>query len=160
MDILSILGAWTLCTLASERTAEVLVDSKLFAPLRNLVATIAIWPQTQKHLADSESRFAYSVIVVMCKPCKFLSDLLSCGWCTSAWTSLMFSMFLPGQKLVLGVAYDNIIVKWLALFGLANMFHSSFRLVHRGRVLAVDLNIRIVPPDIPQTETEFNLGAK
>ena len=131
MDVLSTIGAWLLCLIAAERTAELVVTSKFFAPFRNLIAKIAVW-----HLGTPRC-------VIIRRPFKFLSDLISCGWCTSAWTSLLFSMFLPGQKLLVGISYDNAVVKWFALFGLANLFHSCFELVHRGRVSAIDLKISI-----------------
>jgi len=130
--IISIIGVWLICTVASERAAEAITTSVIFAPLRQALAKIA--------LADSYSLGTIGKIAKLI--CRWLSELVSCGWCTSLWTSLFFSFFLPGKYITLD-AGGNLFVKTIALWGFANFYHSVFRLLHNGRVSAVDVNLNI-----------------
>ena len=152
MDNISIIGAWLLCAVAAERVAELVVDSKLLAPVRNMVALLAVW------------RLDIPKYAPVRKPFKFMSDLVSCGWCTSAWTALLFSMFLPGENQFFAIAYDNVVVKWFALFGFANLFHALFRLVHHGDKYLVGFQSHVTHSNSPQQEPEqqetFELSAE
>jgi hypothetical protein len=132
ITITSIIGAWLTCTIASERAAEAITASVIFAPLRQFLARMA--------LADPYGLSSiYKIIKFVCR---WLSELVSCGWCTSLWTSLFFSFFLPGKYATLD-AGGNLFVKAIALWGFANFWHAVFRLVHNGRVSAVDVNLNI-----------------
>ena len=133
--IASIIGVWFICAVAAERAAEAITTSVFFSPLRQYLARVAISDGT-----EPRSTIWKSI-------CRWLSELVSCGWCTSFWTSLFFSFFLPGGYISLNGA-DNLIVKVVALWGFANSFHSVFRLVHNGRVEAVDLNVRLINSDV------------
>lgn len=136
IEIVSIIGIWLICAIASERAAEAITTSEFFSPMRQFIARTALidqkwvtWPRIRYKLLASIFRW--------------LSDLVSCGWCTSLWTSLLFSLFLPGKYLSFD-ASDNLFVKAIALWGFANLYHSVFRLLHNGRVLAVDVNLRLI----------------
>lgn len=135
MEIISIVGSWLICAVAAERSAEALTTSVFFSPLRQFLARASL--TESNNVIFKITRFI----------AKWLSDLVSCGWCTSLWTSLFFSFFLPGDYLLIG-AGNNILVKIIALWGFANLYHSVFRLVHNGRVSAVDINLKIVGQEI------------
>lgn len=126
IDIISIIGSWLICAVAAERAAEAITTSVFFAPLRHFLARTAL---SSGHILIKE-------------PSKWLSDLVSCGWCTSFWTSLLCALTLPGSYNLVNVG-DNIIIKAVALWGFANLWHSVFRLIHNGRVAAIDLNVRV-----------------
>ena len=176
--ILGVIGSWLICVIAAERLAELITTAKVFAPMRSFLASMAMYPQQYKtklrECASSNaiwgefgaSAYAtYSLLIAVCKPFKFLSDLTSCGWCTSAWTSFVVAWFLPHEHSFIGQTVStNIIIQALGVFGLANLYHAVFRIVHRGRVGALDLTVRLVEQDSPQQEPEqqetFELSAE
>ena len=156
-EILGVIGAWFACAVASERAAEVITTSKLFAPFRNWLAKVSLIPQ--KYVDTRIGHGQYILISAACRPFKFLSDLTSCGWCTSAWTSFVCAWFIPCMHRFFGSSIaDNIIIQSLALFGFANLWHAVFRLVHRGRVVALDVSL-IVDEAQPEAShgPEFNI---
>jgi hypothetical protein len=151
MDIdFAIIGTWLICAIASERATEAITTSVFFAPLRQFLGRAAMADQ----MADKqyEGTFTNKIFI---KAAKWSSDLVSCGWCTSFWTSLFFSLFLPGGYFSL-VAANNIVVKSIALWGFANLWHSIFRLIHNGRVAAIDVNLKIIDND---TDVDNNGGS-
>jgi hypothetical protein len=149
IEIISIIGSWLICTIASERAAEAITTSVFFSPMRQFLARTALMD------SDVYNYKAYSVIKLIGR---WASDLVSCGWCTSLWTSLFFSFFLPGEY-ISSDAGNNIIVKVIALWGFANLYHAVFRLVHNGRVAAVDINLKIIDSESNgDTNGEFGEG--
>jgi hypothetical protein len=47
---------------------------------------------------------------------------------------------LPGAYFTIW-ATGNIFVKWMALVGLSNLYHTSFTILHLGRVKSIDVQI-------------------
>jgi hypothetical protein len=139
ITIVSIIGSWLICTVAAERTAELITTSVIFAPFRQFIARMSLMDEEYAHVMWPTNKTIRGIIKITCR---WLSDLISCGWCTSFWTSSFFSAFLPGDYLSLN-AGDNAVVKAIALWGFANLYHSVFRLVHNGRVAAIDINLHI-----------------
>jgi hypothetical protein len=154
IEIISIIGAWLICAIAAERAAEAITTSVFFSPLRQFLARISLL-ETYRQVDGTWPSVKYrGWMFSLTKTIgRWLSDLVSCGWCTSLWTSLFFSCFLPGKCLSYE-AGDNLIVKTIALWGLANFYHAVFRLLHNGRVAAVDINLRIIDSE----STEHNYG--
>ena len=109
-NVYVIIGSWIIATLAVERTTEIINDSKFFFPLRNWLAAYAL-SDRPRTLTKLYFVFAYTVI--------------SCAWCLSVWVSLFFCWFLPGEYFLVAAAH-NILVKWLALVGMANLWHRIF----------------------------------
>ena len=146
ITIISVVGCWLVCAIAAERAAEAVTASVFFSPLRQYLARTALTelfgtePTGEVIYKGGLSSFWKSV-------CRWLSDLVSCGWCTSFWTSSFFSIFLPGGYFSID-AGNNILVKAIALWGFANLYHSVFRLVHNGRVAAIDVNLRLIDPNV------------
>lgn len=122
-DLYLILSSWLLVILATERTTEIIHHSKIFFPLRQWlgVRALAKTPRTPVKLLFM---FGWGVV--------------DCGWCLSVWVSFFFALFLPGECFQ-PIATGNLLVKWLAVVGLANLWHAIFQLVYRGRVLTVDI---------------------
>lgn len=141
--IISTIGAWIICTIASERTAEAITESVFFSPLRQFLGRLSVIELYKLEDTNCPDIVYRGLIYSIAKKIGiFLSSLVSCGWCTSGWTSFFFSIFLPGQYISLN-ACDNIIVKAIALWGCSNLYHSVFRLIHNGRVSAIDINLKI-----------------
>jgi len=137
-DLCSIIGMWVACAIAAERTAEIIADSKLFAPFRNAIGRIALPSIPYDHKA---AKIGGGVVL-------WFFSLITCGWCTSVWTSAFFSLFLPGShwSIVSGELWpiETYIVKIFCLVGLANFWHAVFRIVHRGRQRVIDIRHEIV----------------
>ena len=133
-----VIGTWFACAVASERAAEVISDSKLTAPFRTRIGKLAFPTPPPERLPHR----------IFCGITKWFNDLLSCGWCTSAWTSAAFSLFLPGSHLSLMggevAPLFHYIVKIPFLFGMANLWHAVFRLVERGRVFTLDVRHEMI----------------
>lgn len=128
-NILGIIGTWLICMAATERAAEAITASEIFAPTRAFLARTALLNQR----SVEKQPFGLNLI---CAVCGWLSQLVSCGWCTSFWSSLFFSFFLPGQYLS-SDAGNNILVKAIALWGFANLYHPVFKLIHDGRMTTI-----------------------
>lgn len=118
--VLAAIASWLVAVLAAERLAEIIVDSKLLGGFRSAVAR---WSY-----ADGAGQWRS----------KF-SDLVTCGFCTSGWTSLLFATTLPGAWFEWSTL-GNLFAKWFAVYGLANFWHTIFRLMYRGRVQTVDVS--------------------
>lgn len=159
--ILDYIIAWLLCIVAVERSAELLTVSKFFAPLRNILAKFALCDlhgmryssEAPKSLGPDGS---FRIICYFQLLAKFGFAVISCGWCTSMWTSMLFVWCLPGEYFSLA-ATDNVLVKVLALFGFANLWHAVFRIIHRGRVAGLDVNLRLLGQEDFPAEDTFNL---
>jgi len=165
-EIIAIIGAWLICGIAAERAAEAITVSVFFSPLRQALAKLALIQLYRKNNPDdiwmSDDNMIYKGRIYSLTKMvgRWASDLVSCGWCTSFWTSSFFSIFLPGKYISFD-AGDNIIVKTIALWGFANLYHAVFRLLHNGRVAAVDVNLRLVDSEIDNvggTNGEFGEG--
>ena len=153
-EIISVIGTWLICAVAAERAAEAITVSVFFSPLRQFLARTALIDQQEITWSSIWCRFIGGI-------CRWLSDLVSCGWCTSLWTSLFFALFLSG-KYASFEAGDNLLVKTIALWGFANLYHTVFRLLHNGRVAAIDVNLRLIDEDVDSsggTDGEFGEGA-
>jgi hypothetical protein len=143
MTVISIIGSWLICVIAAERAAEAITVAVIFSPIRQFLTKSALMDLYEVDGSTWPDIIYKGSIYALAKGiCRWLSDLVSCGWCTSLWTSLFFSLFLPGKYLSFD-ASDNLLIKTIALWGLANFWHAVFRLVHNGRVAAVDVNLNI-----------------
>ena len=143
-----------LCIVAVERSAELLTTSKFFAPLRNSLAKFALCDLYGLRCKRSDGLFRI-ICWIQCLS-KFGFAVISCGWCTSMWTSILFVWCLPGEYFDLS-ATGNVLVKVLALFGFANLWHAVFRIIHRGRVAGLDISLRLLEPEDLPPEDSFNL---
>ena len=137
-EIISIVGSWLICAVAAERAAEAITTSVFFSPLRQFLAKVTLWELPVGTDYDPNTDILRAIKGIS----RWLSELVSCGWCTSFWTSLLCALTLPGRYTSLA-AGDNILIKIVALWGFANLWHAVFRLIHNGRVAAVDLNVRL-----------------
>jgi len=116
-NVLAVIGSWFIITLAVERTTEIIHTSKLFHPLRNYFATLAL-DDIDRPIVKPIANFVFSIV--------------SCGWCLSVWVSLFFCIFLPSGS-------GFVFVRWFGLVGTSNLWHAIFRIIHLGRVFTVDI---------------------
>lgn len=112
-EILAAIGIWFITAIAVERLTEFIKDSEM--PIM-----MAFKSFIYKGMANGTFAFAS------------LYKLFSCGWCIAGWVSFAFAFTLPGPFFI---------TNWLAIWGLAGLWHSFFELVYRGRVQTVDLSI-------------------
>lgn len=122
-QIVLIIAAWIVAAIAAERSAEAIAHSEFFAPLRSSVARLAYPEQTRLRPVFG-----------------WVLKLISCGYCVSGWTALLFSCYLPVP--LSAPDWWILLLRWMALWGLANWHHNVFQLVYRGRVGAFDVTIR------------------
>lgn len=125
---------WASVVVAVEATTELLVESKLFAPLRNWVGkrAITVEPETEPTLR----------LMAWAK----LFELVTCGYCVSVWVALFYASTLPAlwtspldETVARGTHLINFLVRWLVLHRLSNWLHVVTELVRKGRVLAIDV---------------------
>jgi len=112
---------WIICTVATERLAEVVTSAEIFRPLREYIEYLS-------HRDGLENKFM-----------TWVHKLITCGFCFSLWSAIFFSLFLPGEYFLIN-ATDNILVKAFALWGISNFWHTVFNLVYKGRIITADLN--------------------
>ena len=113
--------------IATERITELLVESKIFEPLRMLVKRWAY------DLDAPPSDSVYQHFKVM------LSYLTTCGYCVSVWVAFATALLAPSL-------FDYSIVNWfimsMVIHGLANLYHVLYELMRRGRVRSIDITYR------------------
>ncbi len=107
-----------------ERTVEILVDSKLFAPIRNYIATKAIPDEGSKPPIFW----------------KFIYDLTSCGYCLSVWVAAFYALFFTIN--IAENKYANFLINLMLLHGLSNIIHVVYMIVYRGQVKYIHLTIK------------------
>lgn len=123
-DILTLL----LLVIATERMTEIIVDSKLFEPLRMAARR---WAYDENKPPEDN---LWTNIKIK------LDYLINCGYCTSVWVGGGMSIFLP-YTITKEWGY-NVVVSALVLHGLSNLYHVVYELLRRGRVNTIDLTYR------------------
>lgn len=107
-----------------ERTTEIIVDSKLFAPLRNYLATKAVPDNLVKPW------FIWT----------FLYNVISCGYCLSVWVAAFYTYF--SRLDLCDDKYSNYLVNAILLHGLSNIFHVLYMKIYRGQVKYLHLTLK------------------
>ncbi len=116
--------AWFLVTVVVERSVELVTSSALFMPIRNAAGD---W-----HLGEKTPPLVRPVAY-------FWYHWMTCGYCSSVPAAFLFAFMLPGAWFTLT---DNLLIKGLALHGLANLWHVFFEYFRRGRVNSYDISLR------------------
>ncbi len=143
-DILCCVGTWVICALAAERVTEIITSQDIFAWLRTGLAKIVIpvGPNGEPITRGLCARILLFPVYVLYK-------IATCGMCNSVWSSMFFSLFLPGSHLYC-IAYPSYgepdlwltyIPKVFGLCAMANFWHDVYRLVRRGRVRTYDIKL-------------------
>lgn len=109
---------------AVERTVEIIVDSKIFAPLRNFIA----------HRAIPEDGASANPIW------KFLYDLTSCGYCLSVHVAIFYTIFFRIRYVQSDIV--NFLVNVMVLHGLSNLLHVVYMIIYRGQVKYVHVTMK------------------
>jgi hypothetical protein len=122
---LQTLAYWLLCAAAAERITEIVTDGDIFAEWREFLGHLAfpILLEGQEDIRNEYISFLYRKVY----------KLFTCGFCFSFWASLFTSWFLPMNWHILQV---------FGVMFLANLTHSVFTLVSKGRVRTYDLLIK------------------
>lgn len=121
---------WLLYTIAVERSAELIVDSKIFEPLRRMIKS---WAYSVDKPPEDNLYQHFKVMV---------DYLFHCGYCVSVWVSAFFAYF--NIQNVSEHWVINYMVTILALHGSSNLYHVLYELLRRGRIRTHDVNIKII----------------
>lgn len=121
--------------LATERTVELIVDSKFFAPLRNYIAKRAVPEDFDKTYSWWTFRGSSRLLFT------FLYGVTSCGYCMSVWVALFYTFMY--QAPVVTNVYGNYLVNTVLLHGLSNLYHVLYMRLYRGQVNYTHLTIKL-----------------
>ena len=110
-----------LISLAVERITEILVASKLFAPVRDKLRDI--------NLLSTPS---YNVWW-------FLDGIFHCGYCMSVWVSIPFAFY--NEFAISSNIIINFISSVFVIHGLSNSIHVLYEFIRRGRVKYHDISV-------------------
>jgi hypothetical protein len=143
---------WIVCALAIERITEIITEGDIFDDWRRFLGRRAnpMLPPPPEDLDNNlqevlgeaqpddygEPELEQTWTLWFWKK---VNKLFACGFCMSTWVAFAFSWFLPGSW----DEMPGIIVKTFALMFMANMAHSIFQLVYRGRIHTYDHAIKI-----------------
>lgn len=112
----------------TERVTELIVSSKIFEPLRNIIKRWAY--KSSEPPPDT----LYQHFKVM------IDYLVTCGYCVSVWMGAFFALFAEKN-------FENRVENWfisaLFLHGMSNIYHVCFELLKRGRVGTYDIMLKI-----------------
>lgn len=136
-DICSVIGIWLVCAMASERIAEIITTGEIFARLRSEIAKRAnpiIPPQAEEVQVEPKSTTLWV----------YLYKLVTCGLCMSFWSSLILTPAIPPVTQFMML---DIIIKPFALMLFANIVHSVFIIISRGRVATYDILLKVEDND-------------
>jgi hypothetical protein len=115
-----------LLVFASEAVAEIITSSKLTDPFR---AWWKKWTFPAEHPPPDTPLQHFRV---------WFDYLISCGYCTSVWTSGFFALFAPA---VIPNSFCNWLVMTFAIHRLANWLHVLYERIRKGRVFEADINL-------------------
>ncbi len=122
---------WIMLIIATERAVELVIDSKIFEPIRVVIKRWA-YPDTP----PNDNLMQHFRVM--------LDYLLNCGYCLSVWVGAIFALIAPS-------VFESSVINWavstLVLHGASNYYHVIYELVRRGRVKTHDINLNIVIED-------------
>lgn len=123
---------WIMLVIATERSTELVVTSKIFEPIRFLIKRW-VYPSESPPPDTVFQRFKVKI-----------DYLLNCGYCVSVWTGGIFALF---AEQYLESPYANWFVSALFLHGMANLYHVCYELLKRGRIKTHDVVLKVVIDD-------------
>jgi hypothetical protein len=121
--------------IVTERVTEIIVDSKLFDPIRQGIKKRVYTdpPQPDSFLQRAKIMLDY---------------LINCGYCVSVWIGGLISAIMIGygrpEFIVRFFLFDflNWIMYAVLLHGMANLYHVLYELMKRGRVHTYDIMLK------------------
>jgi hypothetical protein len=112
--------------IATERITEIIVESKLFEPVRKAIKRY-VYPLDEAPVDTYYQHF------------KVMLDYLStCGYCVSVWVGYALSICAP---MFFSISIVNWFIMGAVIHGLSNLYHAWYELVRRGRVHTHDIAI-------------------
>lgn len=124
---------WLFLVVCTEAVTELLVDSDIFSPVREFI---------------NKRGFANPAAPIVAKSqfWSFLARMLKCGYCTSFWAALPFSIFTPWLLLTNRDYYlmwfVNYAISVFILHRGSNWLHVVYMLIKKGRVKTYDVEIK------------------
>lgn len=114
---------WVVCIIAVERATELVVESKIFEPLRLYFKKLA-YNEDIPPRDDLKQKILVQI-----------DYLLNCGYCVSVWVSALMAATMSTRF--------PFIVNLLFLHGGSNLYHVLYELLRRGRVRSYDIVLDI-----------------
>lgn len=125
-----------------EAITEVLVASKLFAPVRTIVATAAL------PVVDGVKRH-----LIRYMPLAFLNAIFGCGYCMSVWVAAAAAISVRIPLPLETCCFGAFIVNTMVLHRLANFLHIVVMIVYKGRVATHDYKVDVTHSGAVQHQT-------
>ena len=122
--------------IVTERATEIIVDSKLFEPIREGIKNRVY---TDPPKPDS----------ILQRAKIMLDYLVNCGYCVSVWVGGLVSALMIGYSLPEFIArfflfdFLNWLIYAVFLHGMANLYHILYELMKRGRVHTYDIVLKV-----------------
>lgn len=117
-----------LLVIASEAVAEIITSSELTDPWRGAWKK---WTYNEDN-PPKDTYFQHFKV--------FVDKLVSCGYCTSVWTSGFFAIWAPA---VFDISIINWLVATFVIHRLSNWLHVLYELIRKGRVKTHDMLIKV-----------------
>jgi len=115
-----------LLVIVTEATTEIIVDSKIFSEIRFRI----------RKKAFPEQPGSSNPIFV------FVAELISCGYCTSVWVAMWWSLFAP-SFFKFGFII-NWVIMGMVIHRLSNWLHVVYSLVKKGRIKTYDIELKLI----------------
>lgn len=120
---------WIMLIIATERATELIVESKIFEPIRLRVKR---W--VYHNDAPPPDTFFQHLKVM-------LDYLLHCGYCVSVWMGGLFALF---TERYFEPVYLNWFISALFLHGMSNIYHVVYELIRKGRIKTHDVMLKVI----------------
>lgn len=124
MNLLS----WLILIITVERITEIIVDSELLKPFRELIKRFIY-----KEDRPPEDDIRYTLLTR-------LDYLVNCGYCVSVWVGLCISAIVSQS---VQIPIENTYVKWfiigIFLHGSSNAYHVIYSRILKGRIFTLDI---------------------
>jgi len=130
---------------AVERMTEIIVESKIFEPIRSAIAK---WATIDPTKIDPEKPLARGLVFRT-----YVSYFIKCGYCMSVWVGAAASIFYPFHLFTVDTTYGfetasklitfivNFVTSVLLYHGAANWIHVLFKRLQVGVVDVKDIKI-------------------
>jgi len=126
IEISIILLSIILLSLAVEAVTEIITSSEIAKPVHAMIYRLAFTNPPVDTMATRIWSWAYK--------------LITCGYCTSVWVSLLVCLLLSHTIMH---EYINIVILVFVIHRLSNWIHVIYELVRKGRVNTLDIALSV-----------------
>lgn len=131
MNIAGFIAGLFIAIVVTERITEIIVDSEIFNPLRNIVKRWA-YPIDEPPKETLLQQFKIKI-----------DYLINCGYCASVWVGHIVALLLLNNSEILVLFCNSKLLNFFMygffIHGMSNVIHNIFKLIQRGRVITFDV---------------------